>query len=102
MFHHLGEVLLGFESRFAFLIDDTHDGMRSLLRSLELQESMRMRNRSLTLLTEVEVLADRRLVADTDNRGHATSVTDVTMVDNLGLSFLGHHVGVLADRRLVA
>jgi len=59
MLHHLGTMLPHVESWLAFFIHNSDESMRSLLRSLELQESMRMWNSGFTLLTEVKILDDR-------------------------------------------
>jgi len=78
--------------------------MRSLLRSLELQEWMRMWNGSFTFLTEVEVLNNGALVADSNDWTHAATIADIAFVDDflaLGVR-VSHWVQRLNRDRLVS
>ena len=44
---------------------------------------MRVLNAVFTFGTEIEVFADRALVADTDDWGGTAAITDITLVDHL-------------------
>ncbi len=54
-----------------------------MLRRFQLKERMRVWNGVLALGAEVEVFADRALVADTDDWGGTAAITDITLVDHL-------------------
>lgn len=84
------------------LIDNREHGTRSLLRVVDLEESVRMSLSLLALLTVVEILADSALVARTRDGSDTAAVAFYTHMNALsqirGLSLLGadlvRHVGV--------
>ena len=68
--------------------------MWSLLRMFKLEEWMRVLNGVFTFGTEIEVFADRALVADTDDWGGAAAITNISFVNNfilVGIHFLLLH-----------
>ena len=108
--HHLADKLhgvlvqvltLGFLSLSLFLIflvgNDDHD-VRSTARLTYFDKGVFMALAFLTRGTDVVVLADGALVADTTDGVHATAVAFDTLVDGLGL--LGSHVDVTKITRL--
>jgi len=78
--------------------------MRSLLRSLELQERMRMWNGGFTLFAKVEVLNNGALVADSNDWTHSATIADIAFVDDflaLGVR-VSHWVQRFNRHRLVS
>jgi hypothetical protein len=62
------------------VVDDTENGFRGIPRLHDFEHGVIVASSLLTHLAEVEVLADRALVSDTDDRLHAASIADHSTV----------------------